>query len=479
MSIFFESGFKFDSTYTQLPGLFYEKVCPVKVQNPELIVLNQALGLNLGLDFSNLSEKDLATLFSGNILPENAIAQAYAGHQFGHFTLLGDGRAVLLGEHLTPDLQRVDIQLKGSGPTPYSRRGDGRAALEPMLREYLISEAMYYLKVPTTRSLAVVKTGESVFRESVLPGAVLTRVATSHLRFGTFQFAALHQHHHLIPPLIRYTIHRHYPDLIGLSNPAMGLLKAVVRAYASLIVEWMRVGFIHGVMNTDNMSLSVETLDYGPCAFMDEYHPDTVFSAIDHFGRYAYGQQPEIAKWNLARFAESLLLELHPDQHQAIEMAEDAVEGFSILYDNQWLAMMKGKLGLLGDFQEDRTLTSSLLDWMQKKGADFTNTFFNLSYAPCHLPHEDSTFQHWYQRWQERTQHQDKSAMTGLMRSMNPSVIPRNHQVHKVLQAASKGDLTLFHDLLKVLQTPYSEGATLYQDPPLPHEKISHTFCGT
>ena len=479
MFIFFKSGFNFESTYTQLPGLFYQKVCPITVENPELLVLNQSLLLQLGLDFSTLSEKDIATLFSGNILPENAIAQAYAGHQFGHFTMLGDGRAVLLGEHLTPDLQRVDIQLKGSGPTPYSRRGDGRAALEPMLREYLISEAMYYLKVPTTRSLAVVKTGENVFRETMLPGAVLTRVATSHLRFGTFQFAALHQDYDLMSSLIRYTIHRHYPDLIESPEPAMALLKAVMKAYVSLIVEWMRVGFIHGVMNTDNMSLSAETLDYGPCAFMDEYHPDMVFSAIDHFGRYAYGRQPEIAKWNLARFADSLLTHIHPDQDQAIAMAEQVIQEFSILYDNQWLGMMKGKLGLLGEFSGDRDLVNSLLEWMQKKGADFTNTFFNLSYDHRYLPHEEFTFQNWYQRWQERTQHQDKSKMTVLMRSMNPSVIPRNHQVHKVLQAASKGDLTLFHDLLKVLQTPYSEGDTLYQDSPLPHEKISHTFCGT
>ena len=338
-------GWHFDNSYARLPETMLSRLAPIPVQKPKLIILNHALSKDLGLDFSTLTDEHIASMFAGNLLPQGSepIAQAYAGHQFGHFTMLGDGRAIVMGEHLTPGNKRIDIQFKGSGRTPYARGADGRAALGPMLREYIISEAMHALGIPSTRSLAVVTTGENVIRETPLPGAILTRVAASHIRVGTFQYIAMGGDVQILEDLVHYAIDRHYPNLKGIKNPAQGLLKAVIEKQAELITNWMRVGFIHGVMNTDNMTISGETIDYGPCAFMDTYNPATVFSSIDHNGRYAYANQPAIAHWNLARFAETLLPLIHDKQDKAIKIAEEIINSFSSVYKKHWLAMMRKK----------------------------------------------------------------------------------------------------------------------------------------
>ena len=323
-------NWNFDNSYSKLPNTFKENISPVSVKNPKLIILNEALASDLGLNFDNIDKKILSNLFSGNNLPKGSkpIAQAYAGHQFGHFTMLGDGRAILIGEHLTNKNSRYDIQLKGSGKTAFSRNGDGRAALGPMLREYIISEAMYGLNIPTTRSLAVVKTGEEVFREIPLIGAILTRIALSHIRVGTFQYIAARQKKGELETLLDYVIHRHYPNIEDSKNKAIELLKVVLDKQIDLVVNWMRVGFIHGVMNTDNMSISGETIDYGPCAFMDTYDPKTVFSSIDEMGRYAYCNQPIITKWNLSRFAECLIPLIDKDKAKSIKLATKVINEF-------------------------------------------------------------------------------------------------------------------------------------------------------
>lgn len=480
-------GFRFDNSYTQLPEAFYTPMAPVPVQAPQMVVCNHDLAHGMGLDFSSLDAADMAALFAGNKLPAAAdpIAQAYAGHQFGHFTMLGDGRALVWGEHITPAGQRLDIQYKGSGRTPYSRGGDGRATLGPMLREYVISEAMHHLGIPTTRGLAVVTTGESVWRDSPLPGAMLTRVADSHIRVGIFEFAAAQRDPHLLQALLHYTLERHYPHLLGSDNKAIALLKAVVAQQAHLIGHWMRTGFIHGVMNTDNMTLSGETIDYGPCAFMDEYDPHTVFSSIDHMGRYAYANQAKIAQWNIARLAEALLPLIHEDMNQAVKMAEEAINGFAEVYQAKWLAMMRAKLGLFDAMEGDEQLIGDLLAWMQTNHADFTNTFRDLSQAdkPEGNLYAQPSFCDWYARWQARRQQnaQSRQESVGLMRRQNPAVIPRNHKVEQALEAAYANDLTPFYALLNVLKTPYaySDIPQAYQAPPLPHERVQQTFCGT
>ena len=339
ISLMEDCGFTFEHTYTKLPEVFFTRHDPVPVATPKIVILNQELACSMGLDFSGLSENDKAILFAGNRLPDNAkpYAQAYAGHQFGHFTMLGDGRAIVWGEHITPDKKRLDVQFKGAGRTPYSRSGDGRAALGPMLREYIISEAMHALQIPTTRSLAVVQTGEPVMRQTPLPGAILTRVASSHIRVGTFEFAAAQNSQDLIQSLMDYTIERHYPNLIESDQKAIALLKAVILRQADLIIEWMRVGFIHGVMNTDNMTLSGETIDYGPCAFMDAYDPKTVFSSIDHRGRYAYANQPRITQWNIARLAEALLPLIDDDEKKQWRLPKRLCSHFLIyIKTNGW-----------------------------------------------------------------------------------------------------------------------------------------------
>ena len=372
-----EFGWNFDNSYARLPKTFFTLQNPTPVSSPKLVIFNESLATSLGLNGSALQREDGIGILAGNIIPQGAtpLAQAYAGHQFGHFNMLGDGRAVLLGEQINPQGERVDIQLKGSGRTPYSRGGDGRAALGPMLREYIISEAMHALGIPTSRSLAVVSTGESVIRETNLPGAILTRVAASHIRVGTFQYAATWGKDGELQALADYTIKRHFPDIEEDENRYLSLLQEVIKRQAELIAKWQLVGFIHGVMNTDNMAISGESIDFGPCAFMDTYDPETVFSSIDREGRYAYGNQPYMAGWNLARFAESLLPLLHENQEQAIEIAEDAISNFAELYQSNWLAGMRAKLGIFNEETEDQPLIEDLLNMMQQYRADYTNTF--------------------------------------------------------------------------------------------------------
>ena len=481
------SGFKFDNTYLHLPEIFYTKLVPAPVPEPGMVILNTPLAIELGLDFSDISLDKQAVIFAGNQMPESAepFAQAYAGHQFGHFTMLGDGRAIVWGEHITPTGQRFDLQFKGSGPTPYSRGGDGRAPLGPMLREYIISEAMQALNIPTTRSLAVVTHGEQVYRETTLPGAILTRVASSHIRVGTFQFAALKEDEETIQALLDYTIKRHYPEIKEKQNKALFLLKAVIEKQAELITHWMRVGFIHGVMNTDNMALSGETIDYGPCAFMDTYDPGTVFSSIDHAGRYAYANQPAITQWNLARLAETLLPLINENVEKARDLAEEAINGFGVVYKEKSLSMLRAKVGLFGEQPEDEKLITDLLDWMHQKGADYTNTFLDLTNEspPKGESYNSDTFKEWHTRWQARIvkNTQPLESSLALMRANNPVVIPRNHIVEQALDAATNGDLHPLKNLLAALQEPYKNSSDLkpYQCPPKPEEKVCHTFCGT
>lgn len=475
------AGWRFDHSYQKLPSSFYARTLPVPVQEPAWVILNRALCAELGLDADALATPAGARWLAGNEIPPDAepIAQAYAGHQFGHFTLLGDGRAHVLGEHLMPDGQRVDIQLKGSGPTPFSRRGDGRAALGPMLREYVISEAMHALGIPTTRSLAVVATGEPVYRETPLPGAVLTRIAKSHIRVGTFQFAAARGGPDAVRALADYTVQRHFPEAKETANPYQALFTVVAERQEELIAQWLSVGFIHGVMNTDNMALCGETIDYGPCAFMDIYDPATVFSSIDQQGRYAYGNQPHIAQWNLARFAETLLPLLAKQEEAAIEWAEAALRQFVDTFKNAWRTRMSRKLGLQNASPDDTGLIEDLLGWMHKEKQDFTNTFRQLTPKTSASPSLDE----WHARWTQRLAQQGVSddEATTLMRKNNPAVIPRNHQVEAALDAATQQDLQPFNELLAVLANPYDhENADpAYQTPAPPGTPRYVTFCGT
>ena len=400
-------GWHFDNTYSKLSNTFKEDIKPTPVHDPELVILNKELAKDLNLDFSKIDNKDLAKLFSGNSLPENAnpIAQAYAGHQFGHFTMLGDGRAVLLGEHLVGQKDRFDIQFKGSGRTSFSRGGDGRAVLGPMLREYIISEAINALKIPTTRSLAVVKTGEKIVRENLLPGAILTRVASSHIRVGTFQYIAAKQNIDDLNILVDYTINRHYPEIGSSKNKALDLLNLVMERQCQLVVDWMRVGFIHGVMNTDNTAISGETIDYGPCAFMDHYNPKVVFSSIDKLGRYSFANQAPIIKWNLSRFAECLIPLIDKDEDTAIKIATEIIDNFEKIYEVKWLNMMRDKLGLFGENINDRELINNLLSWMENNKADYTNTFcylMNIRVNDSEI-YNDKSFINWLDVWKKRS----------------------------------------------------------------------------
>lgn len=475
-----------ENRYTYLPGVLYTHTNPVAVASPRLVIFNQSLAKSLGLPLIDTPPDELAQLFSGNLLPPHAtpIAQAYAGHQFGHFAMLGDGRAHLLGEQLAPDGKRYDIQLKGSGQTAYSRRGDGRAALGPMLREYLISESMHALGIPTTRSLAVVTTGEPVFRDDMLQGAILTRVAASHIRVGTFEYAAAREDRETLKSLADYAINRHYPDLASHENRYLAFLDTVIERQATLIASWMHVGFIHGVMNTDNMTISGETIDYGPCAFMDRFAMDTVFSSIDRNGRYAYGNQAAIGQWNLARFAESLSPLLHSDLQGAAEIAETALTRYSLVFNNAWLSGMRRKLGLFGEEAEDLPLIQTLLEWMQKTGADYTASFFDLSCDNFeNKNYQTPEFQGWYARWQQRRarNHQTIAASNELMRASNPYVIPRNQLVEDALEAAQQHDMKPFHALLAALQSPFtpSEANRPFHNAPAHTAHHYQTFCGT
>ena len=478
-------GWHFDNTYSKLSDTFKEKVKPTPVHSPELVVLNDRLAKDLTLDFSKIEKKDLSQIFSGNTLPEGSstLAQAYAGHQFGHFTMLGDGRAVLLGEHLVNNTNRFDVQFKGSGRTSFSRSGDGRAVLGPMLREYIISEAIHSLKIPTTRSLAVVKTGEKIVRENLLPGAILTRVASSHIRVGTFQYIAAKQNINDLNTLVDYTINRHYPEIKSSKNKALDLLNLVMERQCKLVVNWMRVGFIHGVMNTDNMAISGETIDYGPCAFMDNYNPKTVFSSIDKFGRYSFSNQPPITKWNLSRFAECLIPLIDNNEDKAIQLATEAIDNFQNIYEEKWLNMMRDKLGLFGKTKDDKKLIDDLLTWMEKNKADYTNTFcylMNISIGNSSL-YDDKEFINWSNNWKNRIfiNNNSKDKSIELMKKTNPIIIPRNHKVEEALKAANENNLEVMNRLLSNLDNPYSEQKDI-EDYQLPSNNEGYqTFCGT
>lgn len=487
-----DAGWRLEHTYARLPGVLFARLDPEPVPRPDLVVLNRRLAEFLGLDAEALGGEDAAALFAGNVLPPGAapLAQAYAGHQFGHFTALGDGRALLLGEQITLRGERFDIQLKGSGRTLFSRNGDGRAALGPMLREYLISEAMHALGIPTTRSLAVAATGEVVRRQESLPGAVLTRVAASHIRVGTMEWAAAHGDPAVLRALVEHTVQRHYPECASAESPALALLEAVIERQAALVARWQSVGFIHGVMNTDNMALSGETIDYGPCAFMDAYDPAAVFSSIDHAGRYAYRNQPSIAQWNLARLGEALLPLIHPDPQQALDRASAPVYRFPDRFHTHWLMVMTEKLGLFSVEPGDQALVDDLLDWMHRADADFTNTFATLSVAgamagrPDEPEAPDPAIAAWHARWLARRTSQDRplSESSALMRRRNPAVIPRNHLVEAALDAASRDhDLAPFRRMLAVVEAPFDHGghAAEWREPAPADAPPYRTFCGT
>ena len=480
-------GWRFDNSYARLPDDFFAAAKPSKGDAPRLVILNERLADELGLDLKHLSPEAAASLLAGQELPEGAepIAQAYAGHQFGHFTMLGDGRAILLGEHRSPSGALVDIQLKGAGQTPFSRRGDGRAALGPMLREYIISEAMFALGIPTTRSLAVVTTGEPVYRETRLQGAILTRVAASHIRVGTFQYVAARQDETNLRALADYTINRHDPELVHEPDRYSRFFQAVMDRQVALVARWQLVGFIHGVMNTDNMAISGESIDYGPCAFMNTFRPDTVFSSIDRSGRYAYGNQPAIVQWNLTRFAETLLPLFDPQEEKAVEIATEMLNQYPARFEQYWLAGMRAKLGLQTSEAGDMDLAQSLLRWMQNTKADFTNTFRDLSADqwPTSDRYRDPAFQAWQSEWQLRLSRENRlmTSVRAEMRSVNPGVIPRNHRVEEALAAAEdQNDLSVLHRLLDVLANPYATGAdaAIYQEPSA-DECGYQTFCGT
>lgn len=467
----------FDNSYVNLPAQMYTRLLPTPVADPHIIATNPALAQVLGVDPDDLHHADAAAVFAGNTVPEGAapLAQVYAGHQFGNWNpQLGDGRAMMLGEVVGTDGIRRDIQLKGSGPTPYSRNGDGRAWLGPVMREYLVSEAMHALGVPTTRALAAVTTGEPVYREEVLPGAIITRVAQSHIRVGTFQFFAARGDIAALQALTDHVIARHYPDATGPAD----LLDRVVARYAGLIAQWMGLGFIHGVMNTDNVSIAGETIDYGPCAFMDAFHPRTVFSAIDQQGRYAYVNQPAIGTWNMAQFA-TALIPLMPDHDQAIEDFTAAINKMPALVDAAWLRIFAGKIGIADPVEDDRTLINDLLNLMAKDGADFTNSFANLSAANAQDEFADrDAFMAWKARWETR----QSPDTPDIMAAANPRIIPRNHQVEQVIQAGRDGDFAPFHALLQAVTTPFAtltDTTAPFARAPSQTERVIQTFCGT
>jgi uncharacterized protein YdiU (UPF0061 family) len=475
--------FPFDNSYARLPDKFFTRQAPTPVKNPGLIRVNAALARDLGLDPAALASRDGIAVLSGNSVPDGAapLAQAYAGHQFGGWVpQLGDGRAILLGEVLDKDGVRRDIQLKGSGRTPYSRMGDGRAWLGPVLREYIVSEAMHALGIPTTRALAAVTTGEAVIRERPLPGAVLTRVARSHIRVGTFQFFAARGDTDALRVLTEHVIERHYPD----SCDPFELLNAVIASQARLVAQWMGVGFIHGVMNTDNTQIAGETIDYGPCAFMDLYNPEKVFSSIDHYGRYAYIKQPDILVWNLAQFATAILPLMGDDRDAAIEAATEAVHGFVPMFREAWISVFRAKLGLTTTEDSDADLAQGLLDAMTAGVADFTNTFRGLASGTAADAFTDpGPYRQWHSSWVDRLAREGatpESCSTAL-RAANPAFIPRNHRIEAAIMEAVEGDFSLFEHLIEVLARPFDDqpDATDLRAPPSVTEEVTQTFCGT
>jgi len=489
-------AFTFDNTYARLPDRFHARVAPTKVREPRLVKVNRALASMLGLDPAELESPEGAQLLAGNVLPEGAepIALAYAGHQFGSFVRqLGDGRAILLGEVVGTDGKRRDVQLKGAGRTPFSRGGDGRAALGPVLREYVVSEAMAALGVPTTRALAAVTTGEVVAREEMLPGAVLTRVAASHIRVGTFEFFAARDDREALATLATYALARHYPDATGTGNDALALLERVIEAQARLVARWLGVGFVHGVMNTDNTSISGETIDYGPCAFLDEYDPRKKFSSIDHGGRYAFANQPRIAQWNLARLAEALLPLLADEEDEAVRLATDLLNRFPSLLEAAHTSVLRSKLGLVHEEADDLALASDLLERLAANQVDYT-LFFRRLCASAADPAADEAiassfaepgaFRDWAESWRRRLAGEDVApeARARAMRLANPAFIPRNHRIEEVIEAAvRRADFEPFETLTRVLERPYDDQPDFayLAEPPLPEERVRHTFCGT
>ncbi len=458
----------FDNSYINLPNIFYSKVKPQIFSNKKLILFNKDLAEEIDLNFDKYDEQEICNILLGNKVSNKVFfSQAYAGHQFGHFTVLGDGRALMLGEHITSKNRRFDIQLKGSGKTPYSRNGDGKAVLGPMIREYLVSEAMHNLGIPTTRALAVIKTGENILREKVEPGAILIRVAKSHIRVGTFQFGNLLKKREGFDNLINYTINRLFPELIEKDNKYINFFEKVCELQINLIVEWMRVGFIHGVMNTDNMSISGETIDYGPCAFLDIYNPKTVYSSIDKMGRYSFENQPKISLWNLARFAETILHLIDDNESKAIKIVEEILNKYNDKLNYNWNTMMCKKLNL--DLNLDnRRIIKSFLDLMHVHKLDYTNTFINFENNNL----DKNIFKNWLEEYNSIKQKK--------FYKINPIVIPRNHMVEKVINNSYKGNFNDLYEFENVLKNPYSKNVkNKFRSPPTDNEKVYETFCGT
>ena len=482
-----QTGFNFDNSYINLPKEFYSHVNLKPVKSPKLVILNNNLASSLGLSLEFLKSPKGISILSGNTKADDGayISQAYAGHQFGHFTMLGDGRALLIGEQITPSNQRFDIQLKGSGRTPFSRGGDGRAVLGPMLREYIISEAMHGLKIPTTRSLSVISTGEDVYREEIKQGAILTRIASSHIRFGTFEFASYFLDKDKLKQLADYTIKRHFPFISDEQNKYVSLLEEVIKLQASLVAKWQCVGFIHGVLNTDNMSICGETIDYGPCAFMDTYDPKTVFSSIDTEGRYSYQNQIAMISWNLCRFAETLLPLISDDEDKAINIAQDCLAKFTDLAISNLISGMCSKIGIFEPDSNDESLLNGLLDMMKKYKEDYTNTFLALTFKdfPKSRMFVTDEFSVWYKKYQDRIKSQGKSKaeVFNLMKNSNPAVIPRNHRVEEALTASENGDFSVMNNLLKALANPFehSDFQKEYSKPAPKSQCDYKTYCGT
>lgn len=489
MTAFKNIGFLFEHSYTALPKTLFSDVNPSMVPKPEMVLYNEKLSDELGLNIDSPEAKSLITSFlSGNsIHPDSRpIAMAYAGHQFGHFNILGDGRAILLGEHITPEQKRFDIQLKGSGKTIYSRNGDGKATLKAMLREYLISEAMHHYKIPTSRSLAVISTGENIRREEINPGAVLTRIAASHIRVGTFEYIRQYESPENLTLFTDYVIERHYPELINTENPALALLEAVMKKQIALTVNWMRVGFIHGVMNTDNTSIAGETIDYGPCAFINTYNLNTVYSSIDQKGRYAFGNQPNIIHWNMTRFAEALLPLIDEDIDKAVQKGTEVLMRFSELYNEAYTSMLCRKIGLTTHKKEDLELVEELLNWMQEAGADYTNTFLFLEghEIPQSGLYANDVFLQWKETWLARIREASNwQDAVRLMQENNPMVIPRNNMVENALEnAVRNNDYTLFNGLLNQITSENRSSANRLEymiSPSADFEQNYYTYCGT
>ncbi|MBU2329286.1 MAG: YdiU family protein [Alphaproteobacteria bacterium] len=486
--------FSFNNSYARLPQTFHRPARPAAARAPKLIRFNQALAEELGLDLEGADEARLAQLLGGQVIPVGAepLAQAYAGHQFGHFNpQLGDGRALLLGEVIDRRGQRRDIQLKGSGPTAFSRNGDGMAALGPVLREYIVSEAFAALGVPATRALAAVATGEQVMRETIMPGAVLTRVAASHVRVGTFQFFAAQGDEQAVQTLAEHVIDRHYPEARKAENPYLAMLTMVAEQQARLVARWLSIGFIHGVMNTDNMAISGESIDFGPCAFLDEYDPRKVFSSIDQRGRYAYANQPGIGQWNIARFAECLLPLLDADEDVAIEAANGVLKAFGDVFQEAWLDLFKAKLGVTGEGADDRGLVTDFLELLHQGEADFTLAFRTLSKVAGGAGDETLAdlftasppgLSGWLTRWRARLDDGRSDAeRQAAMEAINPALIARNHRIEEAIAAAIYGDYSFFHRLVDALATPYAEDPETadLRLPPTPDERVTRTFCGT